>query len=714
MIEKNGYIIVEKGDTLSQISQDLGISVKELQLKNPKITDPNKIYEGQKIKTNKPLTVEQKTSNTQEVAKKDITEEKSSTKEEKDSPQKAEETANETKNEPTKNSEASECCCIKTWEIYEKDENGKERNHEKVVDLKKVGEPYILNIVTPDATKDGNVTHKVITSKITKKCDDATMVVEKGNRLLTIGDDGEIIIDTDGVITTKGIIKTQEELENPKKKVWLADYIRSLPPMTKEEEKALVEELREFLKPKPRYPLADGYVESMPCPNGYTLTGYLNMEAYYNDAKENTTLGAYQAPFSIPICEDMKQVADSDFKTILKMLTSSKAENTLEIKSTNNKCYKKVFIGVTPSFSVEGEVSFSFALAYVSEQKLQNKRDIIVSSFAKLEGKITVVKGSFSTEYSSSVGSTPNNTVVKQGTHNYKPKKKIVKAQEHLMGSTINAIGAFFKLFYEAKKAKQISKKKKKTWNFTPGFTQIVLKTAPGSQVIENPKGNDLDWQGEIALGTTFFKDAKMELDIIDFVTTRTGPLAGFIKEKRTKLEKHGIKVEAMFVLESTIDFEFVWDKKAGEVVQVKKSSVAGKFTLSFQSKIEATYTSGFDYVGTLEFKTTSYSDNSASTELIMSATAEVGKNNEISYGGDIEFTGVGIYVAIALDVVKKKVEATQGMNPNSGKDAQGGMGNPEIEWKHTIIKKDGSLPIIPNVSLMKDIFGEKKIEKKS
>jgi len=46
-----------------------------------------------------------------------------------------------------------------------------------------------------------------------------------------------------------------------------------------------------------------------------------------------------------------------------------------------------------------------------------------------------------------------------------------------------------------------------------------------------------------------------------------------------------------------------------------------------------------------LEFKTTSYSDNSAATELIILAVAEVGKDNNIAYSGDIEFTGVGICV---------------------------------------------------------------------
>jgi hypothetical protein len=699
MIEKNGYVIVEKGDTLGAISSKVGMSTNELQKANPAIKDINKIYENQKIKT-KP---KEKIKEEPKVEESKVSEEKE---------------IEEPKDEPVKNSEAtSDCCCIKTWEIHEKDEKGVERSHEKVVDLKKIGQPYILNIVTPDATKDGKVTHKVITSKITKKCDKAVMVVAKGNQLLTIGVDGEITIDTDGVITTKGIIKTQEELENPKEKVWLADYIRALAPLRQEEEEVLLKEISEYLKPKPRYPLADGYIESMPCPNGYRLMGYLDVEAYYNDSMEHTTHGAYQNARSMPLCQDMRKVADSDFKTIIRMLTSSKAENTLEIKSTNKKCHKKVFIGVTPSFSVEGEISITFGVGYVTEQKLQNKRDIIVSPFVKLEGKITVVKGSFSTEYSGAIGSSAETKTVKQGTHNYKPRKKIVKAQEHLMGSAINTVGSFFKLFYEAKKEKELSKKKKKqkkkTWKFSPGSTQFTLKTLPGSQVIENPKGNDLDWQGEIALGVTFFKGAKMEMDIIDYVITRAGALAGFIRDKRAELESHGIKVEAMFELASAVDFSFEWEKKAGETIKVKKSSVSGELALSFQSKIEATYSSGFDYVGTLEFKTTAYSDNAAPTKFIITAAAEVGKDNDIAYSGDIEFTGVGIYVAISLDVVKKKVEASKGANGDAREDGKGVIGDLESEWKQTLIKKDGSLPIIPNVSLMKDILGDKQIAKK-
>lgn len=83
---------------------------------------------------------------------------------------------------------------------------------------------------------------------------------------------------------------------------------------------------------------------------------------------------------------------------------------------------------------------------------------------------------------------------------------------------------------------------------------------------------------------------------------------------------------------------------------------------------------------------------------------------NEVDRG---EFTGVGIYVAISLDVVKKKVEASKGANGKGGKNEEMPMGNIEAEWKQTIVKKDGSLPIIPNVSLMKDIFGDKQIVKK-
>jgi len=110
--------------------------------------------------------------------------------------------------------------------------------------------------------------------------------------------------------------------------------------------------------------------------------------------------------------QSLNAIPDSDFKTIIRMLTSSKAENTLEIKSTNTKCYKKVLIGVTPSYSVEGEVTVTFALGYVLEQKLQNKRDIIVSPFVKLAGKMTVVKGSISTEYSGGIGSTAETKTV--------------------------------------------------------------------------------------------------------------------------------------------------------------------------------------------------------------------------------------------------------------------------------------------------------------
>ena len=51
MIVKNGYIIVEKGDTLSGIASQLGKSIRELTALNPSIKSPDRIFAGQKLKT---------------------------------------------------------------------------------------------------------------------------------------------------------------------------------------------------------------------------------------------------------------------------------------------------------------------------------------------------------------------------------------------------------------------------------------------------------------------------------------------------------------------------------------------------------------------------------------------------------------------------------------------------------------------------------------
>ena len=53
------YHKVKKGETLTKIAQKLGTTVEALLHANPKITDPNKIYIGQKIrlpaKTGRPV-----------------------------------------------------------------------------------------------------------------------------------------------------------------------------------------------------------------------------------------------------------------------------------------------------------------------------------------------------------------------------------------------------------------------------------------------------------------------------------------------------------------------------------------------------------------------------------------------------------------------------------------------------------------------------------
>ena len=51
MIEKNGYIVVEKGDTLSGIAAKLGKSTREMMALNPSLKSADRIWAGQKLKS---------------------------------------------------------------------------------------------------------------------------------------------------------------------------------------------------------------------------------------------------------------------------------------------------------------------------------------------------------------------------------------------------------------------------------------------------------------------------------------------------------------------------------------------------------------------------------------------------------------------------------------------------------------------------------------
>ncbi len=117
MIEKNGYIVVEKGDTLGAIATKLGKSTREMMALNPAIKSANKIAIGQKLKSatrlpkpkvpqvpSKTIPQESMTkSPSQELPQKSVP-----------TPTKKEEVSQaieQTPNEPVSNAKNAECCC---------------------------------------------------------------------------------------------------------------------------------------------------------------------------------------------------------------------------------------------------------------------------------------------------------------------------------------------------------------------------------------------------------------------------------------------------------------------------------------------------------------------------------------------------------------------------------------------------------------------------
>jgi murein DD-endopeptidase MepM/ murein hydrolase activator NlpD len=677
MIEKDGYVIVEKGDTLSAISSKVGMSTTELQRANPAIKDIDKIYEKQKIKT-KPKKVIKKKPPTKDEESKPI--------EKNDPIKKAKKTVEQTPNEPDKNSEAMDCCCmLEEWTLEEKDrkfklEVVKEEKWLKSDDLsfkgnnknpranrknyRKKSRKVKLYVVTSPASPNGNVTYKEITSnhKFKKKKCDLYILAKKGEQEVVLQEGDVLEVDSNGDIVEQ-VKRKEKEVE------------------------------------KYTPPVANFQVVNIATPSGQRIKAYEDRQKQtpYMDNHTTAEMESY------PIFEDIPNMPQdkSSFVTLIKTLVNpySIVEEPIVLKAQgSSKCLNKTVI-IYPIEHLEADIEMIIDFGLIDKLKATkntldraSKKDtfeVIESSF-KIEGKGVVKRGSQSFEFAKDY-------------EKENSKKVTRKEAKSFFHGIRQPISKFYDLFNEAE-----SKKNKNTiFSFSPGNSQFFVKMT-GLKIVESQEDYGRDWEGKVEVAIVLFNGSGGKLDLINLIVSRgNGKISTFVEECRERLKKGykseyiegNIDLEANLVLSGGITGMVSWDKKIGKDV-VAEGEVSGEVSLALETKIhlEGRVWELKASVGA-ELKTTSEDSGSASA-IKASLKATKGTNGaDLDWTGDLKFTGFGIYWGMYAELKWKKDKSTSDSSSSERNSDEA------IELKTPKYTTEGSLVLLKEHSFWSKVM---------
>jgi len=657
MIEKNGYIIVEKGDTLGAISSKVGMSTNALKQANPSIKDINKIYVNQKIKT-KP----------KEEPKSDPE------KENKTSAEEGEKAINETKSEPEKSSDAAKCCCMITrWIIKEK---GRNYNLEVVKDEKLIKQTdsdnnklrgHTLNIVTSPVDKDGKATFKEITTKhkFKRNICDLVMTAKQGKYELTLKEDDTFKINSHGSIVDK-------------------------------DGKAI----DRYIEPEPPFGTA---IYKIATPDGSRIKTYKirripltrlsknSPRHMYPDHYENRTLPMSELE-SYPIFEKIPtNLVSWDFGKIFNLMFKpiELAENII-IYPTGEKCPKdkSVTINVTKPIAFKGAVALTLGKESLTdkragrgsggEREMNNASQGIAGALEITHGTHLYVFGGGATFGGGS------SQVRTKGLTKY-DSGKLFKGGAKLVTNIYDITAALNRVPFVGYKS---------PFSFTPGVTKFEITTTD-LKLVELPDEHILAWDGKITFGITLFDGATGKLDLIPYITAVGGAFGKLlnkifkIKEENEKKKKDNPNdkslvtgtLELYLTLEASLGGELSLEMKSADKNIESVATLGGKVVLKAIGRVDS---------GINIFKIEAKAGAVITMASAKSINDGVGIKGELKllqkkqgknpgFEGDIICTGAGLYYACYTEIVYKDSVAT---------GDKGGEGeSTTIEEKEKVVK---------------------------
>ena len=615
MIEKNGYIVVESGDTLGAIAKSQRKSVREMMALNPSIRSADKIRVGQKLKTATKLPKANPAPTPTEVEKaagitgnetpdntpvKPSAPEASAPEPQEAKPTKREEVAKATGDtpvEPTSNTEKAECCCIlKQLSVTQlnrgADAEGK-GGATFTLDIVKMQENK--NIAKPNG-KNGSGYELYITAPSFK--DDATP-------------------------DTKTLQIAHAFKAAPCKRYMTLKSTRM--------EKVVSGEVKIN-----SYGLIEGAVDRKP-----------------PKASRNTNPRAHKANYSYK--------NEWNLTKLLKLVANPKEElyETYDVlPQGSTKCTKQATLYVAKPMKLSGEAKF----AYTGEYDV--KTTGILSEFeakakTQCDTKLTLSFLADTYEFSSSYTSgmqipkgekgalhtVPAKELFGNFTKWFDPIYAIVKlaneSPRSLADAKANLKSTIKKEFGSVGSVKNHHKSN------SIGTTSIFFK-ADNFQFSEKPNTHTLVPTGSIELGITVFDGSEIRLDLIPAITKSIDALKEVVSTA-TNNTLSG-EVQADLVLTGSVSGSCKLEAKADKLEADKSAVIGATVGAKIEAKIEAQAKWLFFYVkagATAALASAKSIDDAAGIKGEMTFAPPKKEGEDLDFNGDVKCTGMAVYLGV-------------------------------------------------------------------
>jgi len=594
MIEKNGFIEIEKGDTLGAVAKHLGKSTREIMALNPMLKDPNKIRVGQVLKTSlktpKPSMPKRVTQPASPPAKVTAQEEAKPTLTKKEQ---AARSIDNTPNEPVSTEASSKCCCLfKALSVTQPKRGGKEGSYHfdivKIEETQNTATPnnkkksiYELYVTTPPFKDDGKPDSKKLTFA-------HTFVEAPCKRTLTLQNaswkkliEGSVEIDSYGEI--KGAFPLHKEGSTHLSANRKAD-----------EERKREWNLTKILK---LVTAQEGLYEA------YDLIG-----SGSNKCQKRATLHIAK-PFKLDGEAKFSYTGEHDVLNTGKLSEwEAKAKSQLESKLTLTL----------------GDDTIEFADTYTSGMSVpKGKRGNITTvptkelfgNFAKYLDPVYAI--------ADAVKEAP--TSIEDAT---KKLKKILKEEFGSLGS--------------------IDNHKKKS---TLGKTSFSLKFSDFTYS-EVPKKYTIEPTGSLELGINVFDGASITLDLIPAITRSIDALKEVVSIATANTIDGDIKAD--LTLSGGVSGACKFEAKAGKIEIDKSLSLSGTLTATLDARIEAQ--AKWLYFETkagahATIASAKSINDGAGIKGEMTFAPPKTKDQSVDFSGDIICTGMAIYLGIYAEI---------------------------------------------------------------
>ncbi len=626
---EDGFITVEKGDTLGEIARSLGSSVKELMMLNPMLKDPDLIFEGQTLRAPPPPQGELFDEG-MPPSKRLV------------------EVIRGLSDAPVSQSKNATCCCkIAPWRVRAEGRGYILKLTERVQERALGGsgdvivpgvakEPpsneesglYELHIVSKEPNADGTPSFKSVIPEyefIKPECNLALTAeheITGAKKRLRSGEPLKIDADCRIAATYRGDEEAFEYI--PHACIGSQDPYAVINEL--KEEKRFWEGRRECAYDDTIYGIKRG--------GDAEELSYAKCREVVADLKLKELEKRFE---SVRIASENPTLPTDALSLLALLFHPSYYERILLYPSGSSKCDRslKAVIKAHPFFKIDGSVKLG-----MSGSASEKERE------AAAEASLKIARGSKSL----TVGYEAN---LKPGA------KADVCPADTFFGPLAKSIRKIYKASAAAERVNGY-RNGKESLSFDPGMTSFEFG-AEDLRLCEDPNGYGVHYTGKAVISLAFFDGAKATLDLIPYVIGMGGPVAKVVEKAIRQSKKSLSKTSTARALSKHLNGDIRLDLSIG-------GSASGTLELEFREKETVSSTGSvsgrveFEVLGLVEsgldafgievgagagFKSGSAKSPKAGTDITCSLSiTQAGQGEMPTFDGDIATDGLAIYYA--------------------------------------------------------------------